>query len=105
MGFACGAWGIFSDQDGEVAPGVPLLKMEDTDNDFKFAKRKNEGTWINTGLHSQAWKAIQAAGEYKSADWVVKVDCDAVVIPSRLASTVTACAAARLSTATPTACA
>lgn len=84
--FACGAWGIFSDQDGEVAPGVPLLKMEDTDNDFKFAKRKNEGTWINTGLHSQAWKAIQAAGEYKSADWVVKVDCDAVVIPSRLAN-------------------
>merc|ERR1712137_1479744 len=66
--------------------GVPLLKMEDTDGDFKFAKRKNEGTWINTGLHGQAWKAIKAAGEYESADWVVKVDCDAVFVPSRLAS-------------------
>jgi len=83
--FACEKWGIFSDEDGEVAPGVPLLKMEDTDGDFKFAKRKNEGTWINTGLHGQAWKAIKAAGEYESADWVVKVDCDAVFVPSRLA--------------------
>merc|ERR1712107_461254 len=66
--------------------GVPLLKMEDTDGDFKFAKRKNEGTWINTGLHGQAWKAIKAAGDYQSADWVVKVDCDAVFVPSRLAT-------------------
>merc|ERR1712084_135687 len=41
--FACGTWGIFSDQDGEVAPGVPLLK--------------NEGTWINTALlREHAWQ-------------------------------------------------
>merc|ERR1712060_481171 len=32
----------------------------------------------------QAWAAIQAAGEYSTANWVVKLDADAVMIPSRL---------------------
>ena len=35
--FACEKWGIFNDGDGGVAPGVPHLKMEDTDCDSKFA--------------------------------------------------------------------
>jgi hypothetical protein len=37
-------------------------------------------------LHYQAWKAIGEAGVYKSASWVVKVDADAVLVPSRLVS-------------------
>jgi len=84
--FGCEAYGAFSDLDGELAPGVPIVKVPDTDGDFHFAKRKAVGTWINTGLHASAWKAIMAAGEYKSVSWVVKVDTDAVFVPSRLAS-------------------
>jgi len=84
--FGCENWGVFSDKEGEVGPGAPLVKLEDADGDFHFAKREETGTWLNTGLHYQAWKAIGEAGVYKSASWVVKVDADAVFVPSRLVS-------------------
>merc|ERR1711920_1015112 len=60
------------------------MGVDDVDGDFHFAKREETGTWLNTGLHYQAWAAIQAAGEYSTANWVVKLDADAVMIPSRL---------------------
>ncbi|CAK0884372.1 unnamed protein product, partial [Prorocentrum cordatum] len=82
--FACEQWGIFSDKPGDLAPGVPFVAVDDADGDFHILKRKETGTWINTGLHTQVWKAIRAAGDYQRASWVVKVDCDAVFLPSRL---------------------
>jgi hypothetical protein len=83
--FACDKWDVFSDNQTDLAPGVPFTAVEDEDNDFHFAKRKETGTWINTGLHTQVWKAIRSdTSRYKSLDWVVKVDCDAVFVPSRL---------------------
>mmetsp|Transcript_2546 Transcript_2546/g.6842 ORF Transcript_2546/g.6842 Transcript_2546/m.6842 type:complete len:411 (-) Transcript_2546:59-1291(-) len=82
--FACEKWGIFSDSPGDLKPGVPFVAVDDVDGDFHILKRKETGTWINTGLHTQVWKAILAAEDYKTADWVVKVDCDAVFLPSRL---------------------
>jgi hypothetical protein len=84
--FGCENWGVFSDKDGDLGPGASLVKLEDADGDFHFAKREETGTWLNTGLHYQAWKAIGEAGVYKSASWVVKVDADAVFVPSRLTS-------------------
>merc|ERR1711933_666080 len=82
--FGCDSWGVFSDKDGDLGPGASLVKLEDADGDFHFAKREETGTWLNTGLHYQAWKAIQAEGKYATANWVVKVDADAVMITSRL---------------------
>jgi len=83
--FACDEWDIFSDKPTDLAPGVPFTAVVDEDNDFHFAKRKETGTWINTGLHTQVWKAIRSdTSTYKPMDWVVKVDCDAVFVPSRL---------------------
>ncbi|CAK0892443.1 unnamed protein product [Prorocentrum cordatum] len=82
--FACEKWGIFSDVPGDLKPGVAFVAVDDVDGDFHILKRKETGSWINTGLHTQVWKAILAAGDYKTADWVVKVDCDAVFLPSRL---------------------
>ena len=32
------------------------------------------GTWINTGLHAQVWKAIAEKGDYADYDSTVKVD-------------------------------
>jgi hypothetical protein len=84
--FACDSWGVFSDAEAELAPGVPLVKVDDVDGDFHVMKREETGTWLNTGLHYQAWKAIQEAGVYASANWVVKLDADAVFVPSRLVS-------------------
>ena len=82
--FACEQWGIFSDVPGDLRPGVPFVAVDDADGDFHILKRKETGSWINTGLHTQVWKAIRAAGDFKQADWLVKVDCDAVFLPSRL---------------------
>merc|ERR1712228_502213 len=59
--------------------------VTDVDGDFHFAKRKNSGTWVNTGIFKQVWKAIGTGDKYKTASWVVKVDVDAVFLPSRLA--------------------
>jgi hypothetical protein len=82
--FGCDFWGVFSDAEADLAPGVPITKVDDVDGDFHFMKREETGTWLNTGLHYQAWKAIQAEGKYAAANWVVKLDADAVMITSRL---------------------
>merc|ERR1712045_120922 len=35
-------------------------------------------------MFTKIWKAIEASGKFRSADWVAKVDADAVFVPSRL---------------------
>jgi len=82
--FQCEQWQVFTEGDAELAPGVPFWKVYDVDGDFHFAKRKETGGWINTGLHAAAWKAVAEEGKYKSASWVMKLDADAVFVPSRL---------------------
>jgi len=82
--FACDHSEVFSDVEVEVGQGLKTIMVEDAEGDFHFAKRKVSGTWVNTGMFSQVWKAVQASGKYRQADWVTKVDADAVFIPSRL---------------------
>ena len=45
-----------------------MKKVEDTENEFHFAKRKHTGTCINPGMYKQVWKAISAEGEYYKYD-------------------------------------
>jgi len=82
--FACEQQDVFADVEVAVGPGLNTIKVVDTDQDFHFAKRKSTGAWVNTGMFSQVWKAIASGGKYQSADWVAKVDADAVFVPSRL---------------------
>merc|ERR1712109_45911 len=84
--FACEEQDVFADVEVEVGPGLQTIKVEDADNDWHFAKRKETGAWINTGMFTQVWKAIASGGKASSADWVAKVDADAVFVPSRLAT-------------------
>ena len=58
-----------------TSPSLTVTKVNDVDNDFHM------GTWINTGLYTQAWKAIAVKGDYAEYDWTVKVDADAVFFP------------------------
>merc|ERR1711879_985322 len=58
--------------------------MGDVNGDFHFAKRKLTGTWVNSPMFIQAWKAIRTEGVWASHDWTVKVDADAVFLPMRL---------------------
>jgi len=84
--FACEQQDVFADVAVEVGPGLTTIKVDDVDQDFHFAKRKETGAWVNTGMFAQVWKAIASGGKYQSADWVAKVDADAVFVPSRLAT-------------------
>jgi hypothetical protein len=83
--FACQEYDVFGDVEVEVGAGLKTTMVTDVDGDFHFAKRKNSGTWVNTGIFKQVWKAIGTGDKYKTASWVVKVDVDAVFLPSRLA--------------------
>merc|ERR1712113_1350222 len=67
------------------SPGeVNTVKVDDVNGDFHFGKRKLTGTWINSPIFIQVWKAIRTEGLWASHDWTVKVDADAVFLPMRL---------------------
>ena len=38
---------------------MTIQKVEYVEKEFYFARRKHMGTWINTGMYKQVWKAIQ----------------------------------------------
>jgi len=82
--FACDFNNVFSDIDAQLGTDYPLIKVTDVEQDFHLVKRKLAGTWVNTGMFKQIWKAVAAMAEVKKADWVVKVDADAVFVPHRL---------------------
>jgi len=82
--FACEETGLFSDGAIHLDNGVPFTQVFDTEGDWKFAKRKETGAWINTGLFSQVWRAVQSSGKWDSAEWIVKADPDAVFVVPRL---------------------
>jgi len=82
--FQCEQSDVFSDVDVEVGPGMHTTVVTDVEGDWHFAKRKVSGTWVNTGMFSQIWKKMGEMGKYQSADWVMKVDADAIFVPSRM---------------------
>merc|ERR1719411_2222251 len=83
--FGCESYRVFSDTATWLSPGeVDTVKVEDVENNFYYAKRKFNGHWINANMHIAAWKKIKEEDMYSSKDWTVKVDTDAVFLPSRL---------------------
>merc|ERR1711997_960667 len=85
--FGCEAWRVYSDVETWLTPGkVNTVKVEDTNGDFHFAKRKKTGTWINSNMFIATWKAIKEEKLWTGMDWTVKVDADAVFLPMRLRS-------------------
>jgi len=88
--FGCEAWKVYSDVETWLSPAgdgtsaINTVKIDDVNGDFHFAKRKKTGTWINSNMFIQTWKKINQEGLWASKDWTVKVDVDAVFLPSRL---------------------
>merc|ERR1719203_1787216 len=84
--FACDSYDVFSDAVVEVGPGLSTIQVQDVENEFHVIKRKDttDGGWVNTGMFKQIWKAIGMREGPHRADWVVKVDADAVFVPQRL---------------------
>jgi len=82
--FSCAYHDVFSDDLAEVGPGYSTIQVQDLANDFHKVKRRERGTWVNTGLFKAVWRAVGAKQTWEQADWVVKVDADAVFVPRRL---------------------
>jgi hypothetical protein len=82
--FACDASAVYGDVEVSLGDGLSTIKVEDVEGDFHFAKRKTQGTWVNTGVFTQVWKAMGKAGTYSNYDWTIKSDADAVFFPSKL---------------------
>jgi len=75
-----------SDGEASLDQGYPIIKVEDTFNEFHRVKRKLSGTWVNWALFYQVWLKVRELGKWEQADWTVKVDADAVFITQRLRS-------------------
>jgi len=83
--FGCEAFRVYADVETWLSPGqVNTIKVDDVNGDFHFAKRKLTGTWVNSPIFLQIWKAIRTEGVWASHDWTVKVDADSVFLPMRL---------------------
>ena len=82
--FGCDKAEVYGDVEASLGGGVMVEKVEDVEHDFHFAKRKHAGTWINTGMYKQIWKALAQKGDYAAYDWTVKADADAVFFPKKL---------------------
>jgi len=82
--FACDDHAVLSDVDkvlGDLAAGpVRTVRIPSTKPDGIT----KDGTAQNTQIFLQAWETIRKDSRYLSFDWTVKVDPDAVLVPSRL---------------------
>jgi len=88
--FGCEAYKVYSDVETWLSPGqVNTVRVDDVNGDFHFAKRKLTGTWVNSPMFLQIWKAIRTEGLWASHDWTVKTDADAVFLPMRLRTKLT----------------
>jgi len=85
--FGCEEYRVYSDVETWISPAPKLIntiKVNDVEGNFHFEKRKRQGTWVNSNMFIQTWKMIKDEGAWSKWDWTVKVDCDAVFLPSRL---------------------
>jgi len=82
--FQCEGHDIFSDKALALSNGRSVTQISDSDGDWKFAKRKSTGCYVNTGIFSDAWRVIAREAKWQQQDWVIKVDPDAVFVPARL---------------------
>jgi len=83
--FGCEEYRVYSDVETWISPkGINTIKVDDVDGNFHFDHRKKTGTWINSNMFIAAWRLIKQEGAWTKWDWTVKVDIDAVFLPSRL---------------------
>lgn len=81
--FNCDEYGVYSNKHMEVAPGVWASVVNST---LQCEMGGEFGTALNTGIFLAVWAKIIADGRFLYHDWTVKVDPDAVFLPSRLRS-------------------
>jgi len=88
--FACDAYDVFADEPQPCGVCTAMVQVPYEPSEFHFIKRKNGGTWVNTGLFYQVWLKIRDLGSFMAHDWTVKVDPDSVFLPARMKTYLTA---------------
>lgn len=81
--FACDEYGLYSNVRLELAQGVWTGVVNST---LKCEMGGEFGTALNTGIFLAVWAKIVSDGRFLWHDWTIKVDPDAVFLPSRLRS-------------------
>ena len=64
--FACDKAEVYGDVEVPIGGDVMVKRVEDVENTLHFAKRKHAGTWINTGVYKQIWKALGKKATFAS---------------------------------------
>lgn len=83
--FACDGHSVFSNISVELSPG-PLgrIATEIVPGSLVCAFGGEYNTALNSEIFVRVWDKVITDGKYLSYDWTVKLDPDAVFIPSRL---------------------
>jgi len=85
--FACDEFTVFSNG------GTYKLQGNWTTTELKTSRvgmgdldkaGQTTNSWLNTRIFQQAWEEVNRDGRFRSHDWTVKVDPDAVFFPERL---------------------
>jgi len=82
--FGCDLYGVFSSDWGADLGDGPLGALKTIHFDPAPVGTSKDGTAANTALFMNVWEAVRWDGKYRAADWTIKADPDAVVLPDRL---------------------
>jgi len=77
--FNCKVHQVFSTEELDLGNGFFATKIG-----AAVSKKGAWGSWLNTENFLRAWDSILAEGKFRSCDWTVKADPDAVFFPDRL---------------------
>lgn len=82
--FACDNYAVFSsDPNSDLGDG-PLGELRTVHFTAVPVGISKDGTAANTGLFMNVWEAVRWDGRYRTCDWTIKADPDAVLLPDRL---------------------
>jgi hypothetical protein len=87
--FGCNSYSLFADEAVQIGFAsinfyVDAIAIGGEKAYLAAVPGSTEKVWHNTGVFTKAWQYIYQSGQYRSHDWVVKVDPDTVFLPARL---------------------
>lgn len=83
--FACDDWSVISNESVVLSPGPPVLIRADVMPGSLSCTFGGEfHTALNSEIFYRVWTKVVQIGRYSNYDWTVKMDPDAVLLPSRL---------------------
>jgi hypothetical protein len=89
--FSCDAYTVLSNGGSIYLAGRPTPEIDVSTVKLGHLGDKGVTTdsWVNTAIFMEAWNMLDADGVFRTCDWTVKVDPDAVFFPRRLAPRLT----------------